>query len=58
MDNVTAHGGEFLHAVLMFLEEKMQVEKTMRIADPQPESRTMSLGVTTITIILRLLRAK
>ncbi|KAL0063300.1 CCR4-NOT core subunit cdc39 [Marasmius tenuissimus] len=57
MDNVTAHGGEFLHAVLMFLEEKMQVEKTMRIADPQPESRTMSLGVTTITIILRMLRA-
>ncbi|KAL0577902.1 CCR4-NOT core subunit cdc39 [Marasmius crinis-equi] len=57
MDNVTAHGGEFLHAVLAFLEEKMQFEKTMRTADPQPESRTMSLGVTTITIILRMLRA-
>ncbi|KAI3613543.1 ccr4-not complex component [Moniliophthora roreri] len=56
MDNVAAHGSEFLHAVLTFLEEKMQVEKNMRTADPQPESRTMSLGVNTITIILRLLR--
>ncbi|EEB87867.1 hypothetical protein MPER_14602, partial [Moniliophthora perniciosa FA553] len=56
MDNVAAHGSEFLHAVLTFLEEKMQVEKNMRTADPQPESRTMSLGVNTITIILRMLR--
>ncbi|KAG7086666.1 hypothetical protein E1B28_002606 [Marasmius oreades] len=57
IDNVAAHGAEFLHAVLAFLEEKMQVEKTMRIADPPPESRTMTLGVNTITIILRMLRA-
>ncbi|KAJ3741975.1 Not1-domain-containing protein [Lentinula detonsa] len=56
MDNVTNHGAEFLHSVLMFLEEKMQNEKTIRIADPQPESRTMPLNPNTITIILRMLR--
>ncbi|KAJ3762971.1 Not1-domain-containing protein [Lentinula raphanica] len=56
MDNVTNHGAEFLHAVLMFLEDKMQNEKTIRIADPQPDSRTMTLNPNTITIILRMLR--
>ncbi|KAJ3775594.1 Not1-domain-containing protein [Lentinula raphanica] len=55
-DNVTNHGAEFLHAVLMFLEDKMQNEKTIRIADPQPDSRTMTLNPNTITIILRMLR--
>ncbi|KAJ4488321.1 Not1-domain-containing protein [Lentinula aciculospora] len=56
MNNVTNHGAEFLHSVLTFLEEKMQNEKTIRIADPQPESRTMPLNPNTITIILRMLR--
>ncbi|KAJ4501745.1 Not1-domain-containing protein [Lentinula lateritia] len=56
MDNVSNHGAEFLHSVLMFLEEKMQSEKTIRLADPQPESRTMPLNPNTITIILRMLR--
>ncbi|KIK63773.1 hypothetical protein GYMLUDRAFT_71891 [Collybiopsis luxurians FD-317 M1] len=56
MDNVNNHGAEFLHSVLLFLEEKMQSEKTIRISDPQPESRTMPLNPNTITIILRMLR--
>lgn len=56
IDNVNNHSAEFLHSVLMFLEEKMQSEKTIRISDPQPESRTMPLNPNTITIILRLLR--
>ncbi|KAF9070373.1 Not1-domain-containing protein [Rhodocollybia butyracea] len=56
IDNVNNHSSEFLHAVLMFLEEKMQNEKLIRISDPQPESRTMTLNPNTITIILRMLR--
>ncbi|KAJ3720449.1 hypothetical protein C8R42DRAFT_583055, partial [Lentinula raphanica] len=55
-DNVTNHGAEFLHSVLMYLEDKMQNEETIRIADPQPDSRTMTLNPNTITIILRMLR--
>ncbi|KAJ3817702.1 hypothetical protein F5880DRAFT_1603060 [Lentinula raphanica] len=55
-DNVTNHGAEFLHSVLMFLEDKMQNEETIRIADPQPDSRTMTLNPNTIAIILRMLR--
>jgi len=56
LDNVSNHGAEFLHAVLEFLEEKVQTEKLIRLADPQPEARTMSLNPNTITIILRMLR--
>jgi CCR4-NOT transcription complex subunit 1 len=57
-DNVTNHGAEFLHAVIEFLEEKMQNEKTSRMVDPSADSRTMSLSPNTITIILRMLRNK
>ena len=57
-DNVTAHGGEFLHAVVEFLDDKMQSEKNARISDPQVEGRTMALSASTITIILRVVRNK
>ncbi|KAG6874320.1 hypothetical protein C0995_001545 [Termitomyces sp. Mi166 len=55
-DNVANHGGEFLHSVILFLEQKMESEKMSRISDPAAESRTMSLSPNTITIILRVLR--
>ncbi|KAK0228205.1 Not1-domain-containing protein [Armillaria fumosa] len=55
-DNVTNHGAEFLHAVVDFLDDKMASERTLRISDPQVESRTMPLSAGTITIILRVLR--
>ncbi|GLB35158.1 putative not1-domain-containing protein [Lyophyllum shimeji] len=55
-DNVAAHGGEFLHSVIVFLEQKMESEKASRMSDPATESRTMSLSPNTITIILRVLR--
>ncbi|KAJ3963581.1 hypothetical protein EV361DRAFT_813245, partial [Lentinula raphanica] len=48
-DNVTNHGAEFLHSVLMFLEDKM-------IADLQPGTRTMTLKSNTNPIILRMVR--
>ncbi|KAA1474810.1 Not1-domain-containing protein [Dentipellis sp. KUC8613] len=55
-DNVTAHGAEFLHAVIAFLDAKMESEKLSRISDPAVESRTMTLNPLTITIFLRVLR--
>ncbi|KAF8226250.1 Not1-domain-containing protein [Tricholoma matsutake] len=55
-DNVSNHGGEFLHSVIIFLEQKMDSEKASRISDPAVENRTMSLSPHTITIILRVLR--
>ncbi|EDR11008.1 uncharacterized protein LACBIDRAFT_141130, partial [Laccaria bicolor S238N-H82] len=55
-DNVANHGGEFLHSIIRFLEQKMESEKTCRLSDPAVESRTMSLNPNTITIILRVLR--
>ncbi|KAG6897848.1 hypothetical protein C0992_010336 [Termitomyces sp. T32_za158] len=55
-DNVANHGSEFLHSVILFLEQKMESEKVSRISDPPVESRTMSLSPSTITIILRILR--
>ena len=57
-DNVANHGGEFLHSIIRFLEQKMESEKTCRLSDPAVESRTMSLNPNTITIILRVLRNK
>ena len=57
-DNVTAHGADFLHAVIAFLELKMESEKTARVSDPAEESRTMPLNPHTITVFLRLLRNK
>ncbi|KAF8894430.1 Not1-domain-containing protein [Infundibulicybe gibba] len=56
-DNVANHGGEFLHSVIMFLEQKMESEKTSRLSDPAADNRTMSLSPHTITIILRVLRS-
>ncbi|KAG6832730.1 hypothetical protein H0H92_012302 [Tricholoma furcatifolium] len=55
-DNVANHGAEFLHSVILFLEQKMESEKATRISEPAIESRTMSLNPNTITIILRVLR--
>ncbi|KAF5324741.1 hypothetical protein D9611_004517 [Ephemerocybe angulata] len=55
-DKVTAHGAEFLHSVILFLQQKMESEKTSRLSDPATESRTMALSPNTITIILRVLR--
>ena len=56
-DNVTAHGADFLHGVIGFLDSKMENEKLTRISDPAVESRTMPLSPQTITIFLRVLRA-
>ncbi|KAJ7684728.1 Not1-domain-containing protein [Mycena polygramma] len=55
-DNVAQHGGEFLHSVILFLDQKMDSEKVSRISDPAVENRTMPLSPNTITIILRVLR--
>ncbi|OCH95284.1 Not1-domain-containing protein [Obba rivulosa] len=55
-DNVTAHGADFLHAVITFLDQKMESEKATRISDPAVEHHTMPLNPQTITIFLRVLR--
>lgn len=55
-DNVAAHGEEFLHSVIVFLDQKMDGEKVSRISDPPVENRTMPLNPGTITIFLRVLR--
>jgi CCR4-NOT transcription complex subunit 1 len=57
-DNISAHSAEFLHAVIEFLDTKMESEKETRVADPAIESRTMPLNPLTITIFLRVLRNK
>ena len=57
-DNILAHGADFLHSVVVFLDQKMESEKICRISDPAVESRTMPLNPQTITIILRTLRNK
>jgi hypothetical protein len=57
-DNIQAHGADFLHSVVVFLDQKMESEKICRISDPAIESRTMPLNPQTITIILRTLRNK
>jgi CCR4-NOT transcription complex subunit 1 len=55
-DNGSAHGAEFLHSVIDFLDQKMQNEKLSRVSDPSVENRTMALSPHTITIFLRTLR--
>lgn len=55
-DNVTAHGADFLHAVIAFLDIKMESEKATRISDPPVDHRTMPLSPQTITTFLRVLR--
>ena len=55
-DNVTTHGADFLHAVITFLDIKMESEKATRISDPAVDHRTMPLSAQTITIFLRVLR--
>ncbi|KAF7440940.1 hypothetical protein PC9H_001289 [Pleurotus ostreatus] len=55
-DNAANHGGEFLHSVIVFLDQKMESEKVSRISVPPIENRTMTLSPSTITIILRMLR--
>ena len=55
-DNVNAHGAEFLHAVISFLDLKAQVDKACRLTDPSNESKTMALNPQTVAIFLRVLR--
>ncbi|KAI0320504.1 Not1-domain-containing protein [Amylostereum chailletii] len=55
-DNISNHGADFLHAVIAFLDTKMDAEKQSRISDPAVDSRTMTLNPLTITIFLRVLR--
>ncbi|TFY80432.1 hypothetical protein EWM64_g3578 [Hericium alpestre] len=55
-DHVGIHGAEFLHAVIAFLDAKMESEKASRMSDPVVESRTMALNPLTISIFLRVLR--
>ncbi|CAK5279384.1 unnamed protein product [Mycena citricolor] len=55
-DNVAHHGAEFVHSIILFLDQKMDSEKTARLSDPPVENRTMSLSPTTIAIILRVIR--
>ncbi|KAI0371786.1 Not1-domain-containing protein [Pilatotrama ljubarskyi] len=55
-DNVSAHGADFLHAVIAFLDLKMESEKAQRVSDPPVDPRTMQLSPQTITIFLRVLR--
>ena len=56
-DNVQAHGSEFLHGIITFLDLKMQNEKIVRTTDPSAENRTMALNPSTIAIFLRALRS-
>lgn len=56
LDNVVAHGVEFLRGVIEFLDNKMQNEKIARTIDPQAENRAMALNPATISIFLRILR--
>ena len=56
-DNVQAHGAEFLHGIITFLDLKMQNEKIVRTTDPSAENRTMALNPSTIAIFLRALRS-
>ncbi|CAL1703968.1 unnamed protein product [Somion occarium] len=55
-DHVTAHGADFLHSVITFLDMKMETEKATRVSDPAPEHTSMPLNPQTITIFLRTLR--
>ncbi|KDQ60584.1 hypothetical protein JAAARDRAFT_31550 [Jaapia argillacea MUCL 33604] len=55
-DNVTAHGAEFVHSIIAFLDVKMESEKVARLTDPPVENHTMVLNPQTITIFLRVLR--
>ncbi|KAI0646780.1 Not1-domain-containing protein [Trametes meyenii] len=55
-DNVSAHGADFLHSVIAFLDLKMESEKSQRVSDPPVDPRTMQLSPQTITIFLRVLR--
>ena len=53
-DNVTNHGAEFLHALIEFLEVKMESERMAKMTEV--ESPTMVLNPQTITVFLRTLR--
>ncbi|KAK7693144.1 hypothetical protein QCA50_002710 [Cerrena zonata] len=55
-DHVSAHGADFLHSVITFLDMKMENEKQTRISDPVQDATTMTLNPQTITIFLRILR--
>ena len=55
-DNVTAHGAEFLHSIIVFLDQKMENEKLSRLSDPAIENPTMQLSAQTVAIFLRTLR--
>ena len=57
-DKITEHGAEFVHSVIVFLDQKIESERISRMSDPPVDNRTMALNPTTITIILRTLRNK
>lgn len=49
-DNVQAHGADFLHGIITFLDLKMQNEKVVRTLDSSAENRLMALNPSTIAI--------
>ena len=53
--NVNAHGAEFLHTAINFLELKAQNEKIARTSVLSAKTRTISLSAQTITIFLHIL---
>src|ERR1700730_4228611 len=55
-DHVAAEGADFVHAIIVFLDQKMENEKISRISDPAVENQTMVLSAHTITVLLRTLR--
>ncbi|KAH6909843.1 hypothetical protein BKA70DRAFT_1425557 [Coprinopsis sp. MPI-PUGE-AT-0042] len=55
-DNLAARDAEFLHSVILFLQQKIEAEKDAHISDPAIESLTMTLPPNTVIIILQLLR--
>ncbi|KAG5220818.1 negative regulator of transcription [Salix suchowensis] len=54
-DNAANHGGEFLHSVIVFLDQKMESEKSLEYPSSHREPYH-DLSPSTITIILRMLR--
>lgn len=57
-DNITAHGTEFMHAVIAFLESKVkgEIARNASGSEQPPESRTMPLNPQTIAIFIRVLK--
>lgn len=56
-DKVDRHGADFLHAVIEFLELKMESEKAARMHEPPLDSPTLPLTAIHVMQFLRLLKA-